>query len=700
MGVLIQTCLLTLFFSCSLCSSTSTAVSFGTALTEFHENRSEPILNGHYTLGFTQCLPCPPPTCPSTCGNSPPRELISENYNDLILTISEKLLMDTLKLCSFLKSTLGNWLERLWRLIASLLHVFISLALWSAIYCLLQSGWALLKILGYLITKQKLPVLILTSLAILTRLITSAVSFIYGGLPAWTVSIICFLPKKIFQALFSNKSYVNEKAVQGFNSYTIPQSPPKNSVLELVYKDGSHLGYATCINLVNGENALITALHCVKPEALIKGVKTGNKVKLSAFKQRIHDKDGDFALFSGPPSWESILGCKGAHIVTSQHLALGAASLYRLSEAGWVSTNAKIVGAYENRVRVESDTLPGDSGSPYWSGKTVLGVHTGYPSDGTNCNIMTPIPHIPGVTAPIFVYETTAPQGKIFLKEIPVPEFKPIKLKGKDWNDYESEGSSFYDDPTYLEPLTKAMKSKQKFVEECAKGDSVISLWQYTGSEEGFLEWATSLMDAVVNQRKFHHEVHGDVSTWFRQDEIIAAIRRYKRNPEVYTNRKDDIWETCTESSCDEEIVCETAPRKYVDESLNEPGSTVCPPTGKSENVPNDTRKITPKSGEEMLGEIQSTLSAKINLKQLEDRIVQEAVQQLTQSARQRVNKGQKASPNSSKKYTNGKQKAGTQKFQDSETAGPSQVTTTPKEKPIQNGEKRWLPRTPNSGQQ
>ncbi|AMQ22789.1 putative protein P1 [Ixeridium yellow mottle virus 1] len=650
-----------------------------------------PFSNGLYSPVISRSLQCPI-SYELICVEKPPGELISESYNDLIQALLEKSYADALSYYFRALETCARGFATFIGYSGRILSDLVSMTLWFAIFLWLHTFGVILSIVYYLMTQHTVPTLILVSLTLLTRYIIRRTEWVFGELPYFVMRASCFLLRSSYQALSSSKSYIREKAVAGFTSYSIPQAPPKNSVLELVHPDGSHLGYATCISLFNGENALITALHCVNGNALVKG-KTGNKIPLKEFAARIEDKGSDFALFSGPPSWESLVGCKGARFVTSNDLARCSASLYKLTESGWISTNAKVVGPYENRVSVLSETFPGDSGAPYWNGKTVLGVHTGAPTH-ENINVMTPIPHIPGVTAPIYVYETTAPQGKIFAKPLNPPKYKPIKLQNH-WDDRESEGSSFYDDPEFLRSFKSTKSMKAKFIEECEEGDHVISAWLYSETKEStFLQWATTLLDAILNKAPFEHDVYGDISTWFNTSEVLTAIRSYEANLKA-----TDIYEESVSVHTSDTDSVATAP-SFVKESLNEPGSTACPPTGNPAVNTDDTPKTTPRNGDEIMERILSLSLAKINFKGIEDRIVSEVSKKVMPTVQKRAENARKTSPNTSKRNTTGRRKAGSPTSPAFATAGPSQATTTRKENKIPGGEKKWLPTTPNSGKQ
>lgn len=211
-------------------------------------------------------------------------------------------------------------------------------------------------------------------------------------------------------------------AVEGYRSFTVNMKPPRSSVMQLLHSNGDHAGYANCIRLYNGENALITAYH--NGVDLVVTGKTGNKIPLSQFKELFAHPPTDIRILVGPPNWEGLLGCKGTYFVTADRVGKCAASFFNLHDGEWQSNSAQIVGSYEKFATVLSNTDFGDSGSGYFNGKTLLGVHKGHP-ENENFNLMAVIPPIVGITIPNYIYETTMPQGKIFSDEI-IKIFKEV----------------------------------------------------------------------------------------------------------------------------------------------------------------------------------------------------------------------------------------------------------------------------------
>ncbi|APG75786.1 hypothetical protein 2 [Hubei polero-like virus 2] len=721
---------LALLLLSSLCSSTANVASHEAAYTRFLAPRPEPILNGGYTSGFSPNLYCPPMECSLICENPPLRELTAESYEVLLTTLSAKAYVDTQNAYSWGLNTSAKYCRMLFDIGAQTLDKCVSTVLWTAV-----SFWQLLalvifSLIKYLLTRQTIPFLLLTLLTILTKLIMNMVVRAFGNLPSWIVSASCFLPRKLYRSLACSKNFINEKAIQGFTSYTIPQSPPKSSVLEIIHSDGSHLGYATCIILHNGETALMTANHCVCEGAKIRGPKTGNLIPISEFRAKIQDSESDFALFSGPPSWESLLGCKGAQTVTSKHLAICAATFYRLSDNGWVSSSAKLIGNHGNRVKILSNTQHGDSGTPYWNGKAVLGVHTGSPAgNNDNFNLMTPIPHIPGLTAPIYVYESTAPQGKIFFQDLEVPEYREDFTIDEEDEYYETmEKIRFYSrtgvKPRYVKGDIDDM------ILECSAGDHVISDYLYdVETDESFPKWIDRLICAKLGNQTFATTMQQDI-THHSLGDISRAMKKYGANKlkikefkKIHmeqavlekTNKGKQPIEESTQSETsefsddsfftDQNVEHIETEKPFIKESLNSQGSTDCPTTGtKVAGETASTPVITPKSGEKMMEEILSTLVSKIDLQAINRQIVEEVVKKIpTPTVHQPANRSANIKPqnsrNSSKRTTPGPQKSN-QKSQGSGIAGTSRATTTQKPNRTQNGAKTWSRVTPNSGKQ
>lgn len=218
-----------------------------------------------------------------------------------------------------------------------------------------------------------------------------------------------------------NDTLVPEKAVEGLISYSIPQSPPKNCVLEIQHPDGSHAGYASCVKLYNGENGLLTAFHLLNQEGWVASMKrkdgTSARIPLEAWEVILQSQNRDFALLRGPPHWESLIGCKAAYFTNAQQLRRSKVTLFSYDQDnGWMATNGQLVGKDARFVHTLCNTTGGHSGTPIFHGKCILGVHAGAHRT-LNVNLMSVIPPIPNLTAPDYVYETTSSEESMFTPE-------------------------------------------------------------------------------------------------------------------------------------------------------------------------------------------------------------------------------------------------------------------------------------------
>ncbi|CAA54250.1 hypothetical protein P2 [Cucurbit aphid-borne yellows virus] len=296
----------------------------------------------------------------------------------------------------------------------SLLHVILQTAayLWTSLI------WATACATWYLLSKYTIEMLTLASLYISTVYMVKMAAWIFGDLPISLLKAGLSMVRGVSRALWYKRSYNAEKSVEGYLSFKIPQNPPKNSVLQVQYKDGSHAGYATCVTLYNGTNGLLTAYHVAVPGSKVVSTRNGNKVPLSEFRSIMESEKRDLVLLAGPPNWEGTLACKAVQFQSAQNLCKSKASFYAYDGEGWISSNAEIVGIAEGKTHasVLSNTDAGHSGTPYFNGRTVLGVHVGGAKD-ENFNYMAPIPPVYGLTSPSYEFETTAPQGRLFTQE-------------------------------------------------------------------------------------------------------------------------------------------------------------------------------------------------------------------------------------------------------------------------------------------
>nr|WMZ16783.1 MAG: P1 protein [Cnidium polerovirus 1] len=362
-------------------------------------------------IGLSYTLPPPPP-----------QALTETSYGDLSIILWEKISLDFLRFCS------GAWMFLVlcykaiesftieWSFYLTGLILDLVAFIWWKILCALFNG------LYKLITNFAMQFLTICILAVVTAIIWKGLRWICGNLPMF---LLTFPLKIIWKVLWcrpsSPREFKNEKAVDGYISIPITMSPPSNSIVEIIYEGSeAHAGYATCVKLHNGYNGLLTSSHIFTSNGkyAVRSLRESSKgatIGIKDFVVKYQSDHHDITIFTGPPSWESRLGCGAANIMTADRITRGEVCYYTHSFGKWRRYNAKLTGNYFNLATVLSNTEAGDSGSAYWYGKSVLGVHKGCTLDERdNFNLMAPIPNIPGLTSSKLVFETSAPQGKIF----------------------------------------------------------------------------------------------------------------------------------------------------------------------------------------------------------------------------------------------------------------------------------------------
>nr|WDD62912.1 RNA-dependent RNA polymerase [Sugarcane yellow leaf virus] len=261
------------------------------------------------------------------------------------------------------------------------------------------------------------PLVTIAFLVFLSSATYQMMKKLYSFIQIWWVLaplLVMFrLAMYLRRRLFSNRG--DEKMVAGFKSFAVPMTPPGHAVLEIVHPDDSHMGYASCVRLKNGEEALLTSVHCINETFKVRSLRNGVKIPLTEFQVLLPAKNIDLVLLRGPPEWKSILGAKAAHFTPANQLNKGAVSIF-VHDGEWKMHNAKVTGTDGFYATVLSNTEKGFSGAPYWNGKSIVGVHKGYVygDDSKNYNLMAPIPPVVGLTAPAFVYESPSLQGDVF----------------------------------------------------------------------------------------------------------------------------------------------------------------------------------------------------------------------------------------------------------------------------------------------
>ncbi|AQV03229.1 P1 protein [Cowpea polerovirus 1] len=423
------------------------------------------VLTGQHSLDFPISWELPwnqtsvehrgflePPTPPAKT-----EQYVERTYSALALGLWELLLSDTQKYCqegdiilqhswqyaceTFNKTTLI--------LFEGVLELLIRV--WSfVIFAIFYTAWRF-------ITQWTMHALLLLCLGLLTKISIRTLRFVLGD---WLVSLIAALivaiiklPWTCFKTVFFKpfSGIKPEMAVKGFVTHDIHMKPPRDSQLLMAWDDGSHAGYATCIRLYNGTNALVTAAHCRKHEGFVVSTKTKNRIPINAFKPLCVDVKNDFALFEGPMEWESLLGCKAVAATPMYLIRKGSASHYRYVNGEWFQRYAQIgeivSPAHSNKyaLQVLSNTDEGDSGAGYFVGKNLVGIHLGA-SLTDNHNAMLPILPIPGLTIPDYQLETTAPEGKVFTSSIYEEALKATERTMKFIANLRSKGKEVWSD--------------------------------------------------------------------------------------------------------------------------------------------------------------------------------------------------------------------------------------------------------------
>lgn len=368
---------------------------------------------GVWPLVIPHSLPVVEETCTSICAPCPARSVTEPSYKDLLQQLWVKAWLDSRALCFTAIDSSSRFLSHAYELSSATVRALFGQVLWFAVYLwtnvLLQTA----RIVCSVVAGYYLQVASLISLGIITSWIYKILRWTFGTLPA---SLCIKLGKSIFRVLTCRK-FFNEKTVAGYDSYSIPQSPPKKSVITLRRADKTHVGFAVCIRLFNNSNALVTSEHNLREADAFYSPRTGRAIKLVEFRVIFKDADLDVAIVAGPDNWESAFGCGSVHFTTHDRLAKCPAQIYVMDGEDWRAHSAKVVGHFDNFAQILSNTKPGFSGAGYFHGKTLLGVHKGH-AKGHNFNLMAPLPAIPGLTSPKYEIESDPPQGLIFPSEV------------------------------------------------------------------------------------------------------------------------------------------------------------------------------------------------------------------------------------------------------------------------------------------
>lgn len=192
-----------------------------------------------------------------------------------------------------------------------------------------------------------------------------------------------------------------ERALPSWPCHTITASPPKNAVLEIVYDNGSHCGYGTCVRIEGEEKVcLLSAMHCISGFGTSVIGKSGT-LCLDEFEVIYSDPVQDVIILRGPAGWNSLLGAKAVPLRSVGFLRKGSATLFQKRDGVWKAQTAKIQGIYDGKVSVLSQTEEGDSGLPYFVEGKVVAVHVGHFGKDLEANRAGFVHVIPGFTHPV-----------------------------------------------------------------------------------------------------------------------------------------------------------------------------------------------------------------------------------------------------------------------------------------------------------
>nr|APC60281.1 P1 [Potato leafroll virus] len=436
-----------LFFMFSLCSTAKEA-GFQHPAFNFRGTSTMSASSGDYSAAPTPLYKSWALPSSSNLTTQPPLLLIDRSYYELVQALISKMRLDCQTVGDMTWRHLSEMLFASWNSVKEASLKAASVTLWAIISIWFGLYWTLARLITLFLWTFSIEAFCLILLGCITSLIYKGALSLSEHLP---VFLFMSPLKIIWRAAFSKKNYKNEKAVEGYKGFSVPQKPPKSAVIELQHENGSHLGYANCIRLYSGENALVTAEHCLEG-AFATSLKTGNRIPMSAFFPIFRSARNDISILVGPPNWEGLLSVKGAHFITADKIGKGPASFYTLEKGEWMCHSATIDGAHYQFVSVLCNTEPGYSGTGFWSSKNLLGVLKGFPlEEECNYNVMSVIPSIPGITSPNYVFESTAVKGRVFsdeaVKELEREASEAVKklakfksLTGKNWaDDYDSD---------------------------------------------------------------------------------------------------------------------------------------------------------------------------------------------------------------------------------------------------------------------
>ncbi|UWX31912.1 putative P1 [Allium polerovirus A] len=543
--------------------------------------------------------------------------------------------------------------------------------LWGFVVSMAYTLWVASWMTWRMVTLFPKEIACTLSLISLYRFLVKLGQWIFGNLPIFLASML-YKTLKALILMRKSKDYIREKAVKGFMSFTIQQTPPRNSVLELRYEDNSHAAYGACIRLYNGENGMATVNHAyedLKDGGFVYSLRTKAKIPISQFTEIFNSDKSDITILRGPPNWEGLLGCKSCQIQSVASLARSKATLYTFN-GDWQAHNAEIVGSEHTFATTLCNTEPGYSGTPFFNGKTILGLHCGGASN-ENYNLMSTIPPLAGITMPAYVFETTAPTGRLFTDDdihllTKYAQTKLASKKGMRWAD--DEDDDFFDAPPMYVIEDLPLLENPKQVEPIAPSKKT-KITDFFSVQTGPIPEPESLPQApVVRPVK-----KKTLTDFFPKSSgpLVFPAPEFKRDPR---KGKEPVIEKETVPP----IVKSIPANGSGNEERGADRATTGPCTQKKELV----------DGEQIRQGIEKALLDRIDVRRIEEKIAEKVASGMYKRPyKRRGNKKPRSSESTSRPSTPGKYTPPPMRpQQDSEKSGSSPAPTTPNKNKTQNG--------------
>nr|UYL94458.1 MAG: peptidase S39 [Guiyang Paspalum paspaloides solemo-like virus 1] len=427
------------FAPTSLCCSLTAPALQAQGLSPYDSTSWYPSYAGYNVSGFTRTLPSVVDDSGSTKIERPDQRFIDLSYGDMIFWFGYKIRVDLLALAGEVQSiSIPKW-QSFCQGLKEGSSRFLNGTLWMIFNCYLWCVLYTIRLIASFLLMTWKPMSAIGLTLAITSSIVWAIKRIYSCIPVFWIGIPFKVLYKTLRWLFRKNG--DEKAVQGFNSYSVKMAPPGKSVLEILFADNSHCGYASCVRLQTGEDALLTSLHCCDPTHKVRSFRTGSMIPLSQFQIVFPSEKLDLAILRGPTEWKSLLGAKASYMKTADRLTKQGVSFFTF-DGQWEMHNAKVVGSDGLYTSVLSNTTKGYSGTPYFVGKDIIGVHKGYDGNdpSKNYNLMAPIPPIEGLTKPQYVFESSTIDGDVYSEEeieeltkYAVETFEKVKKVPSSW---------------------------------------------------------------------------------------------------------------------------------------------------------------------------------------------------------------------------------------------------------------------------